>query len=58
MNRVYSIEVPKDKNPVSFYYEKKPLINHNWRVLHRMFNTSLIIIEVNKWVKTHILKRV
>ena len=45
MKRVYSLEVPKDKNPISFYYEKKPLINHKWRVLYRMFNTSLIVIE-------------
>ena len=48
MNKVYSIEVPKHKNPVSFYYEKTLLEKHNWRVLHRMFNTSLIIIEVNE----------
>ena len=46
MNRVYSIEVPKDKNPVSFYYEKTILEKHSWKVLHRMFNTSLLIIEV------------
>jgi hypothetical protein len=46
MNRVYSIEVPKDKNPVSFYYEKAILEKHSWKVLHRMFNTSLLIIEV------------
>lgn len=48
MNKVYSIEVPKHKNPVSFYHEKTILEKHNWRVLHRMFNTSLIIIEVNE----------
>jgi|TARA_R100000501_G_C2517814_1_gene46422 hypothetical protein len=45
--RAYSIEVPKDKNPINFYYEKKPLVNHKWYVQHRMFNTSLIIIEVD-----------
>ena len=45
MKRVYSLEVPKDKNPISFYHEKKPLINHKWRVLYRMFNTSFIVIE-------------
>ena len=48
MNKVYSIEVPKDKNPVSFYYEKTILEKHTWKVLYRMFNTSLIVIEVNK----------
>ena len=41
-------EVPKDKNPVSFYYEKTILEKHTWKVLYRMFNTSLIVIEVNK----------
>ena len=46
MNRVYSLEVPKDKNPVSFYHEKNILEKHNWKVLYRMFNTPLIIIEV------------
>lgn len=45
MNKVYSLEVPKDKNPLGYYYEKKPTFKHNWRVLHRMFNTSLIVIE-------------
>ena len=46
MNRIYSLEVPKDKNPISFYYEKTILINHKWHVQNRMFNTSLIVIEI------------
>jgi|10_taG_2_1085330.scaffolds.fasta_scaffold37646_4 hypothetical protein len=45
MNRVYSLEVPKDKNPVSYYYEKQPLVKHTWKVVSRMFNTSLIVIK-------------
>ena len=45
--QVYSIEVPKHKNPVSFYHEKTILEKHTWSVLHRMFDTSLIVIEVN-----------